>query len=220
MAGRVLHAAGDFERVTRIGGERGEGRSAGVNGAHVWRYRIEGADLPQEAGILDLAGIKESVAAANRVLAGLNRRSFGHDGVQMIRSCDDDTVDVLLLVQHLAEIGVARGLVEFLFESDAFGPVALLIVLELFGDLALRKSEIDVREGDEILRLGQLQSVLGSHATKADYREVHGVAGRLVSDAAKHVSRNDHHSNSNLSGIGNELAARDLLTRHEKQPPV
>ena len=153
------------------------------------------------------------------VLAALHR-SFGHDGVQMIRSCDDDTIDVLLLVQHLAEIGVARGLVEFLFEGDAFGPVALLIVLELLGDLALRKSEIDVREGDEILRLGQLQSVLGSHATNADYREVHGVAGRLVSDAAKHVSRNDHNSNSDLSGIGNELASRDLLTRHEKQPPV
>ena len=135
----------------------------------------------------------------------------------MVGCRDDDAVDVLLLVQHLTEIRVASSLIELLLESDALRPVLLLLVLQLFRDLALGKGEIDIGEGDEILGLCQLQCVLGTHAAKADDGEVHRVARRLVSNTTEHVSRNDHHPDADPGRVRDELTTCDLLTRHERQ---
>ncbi len=79
--------------------------------------------------------------------------------VDMVRCRNHDTINVLLLVEHLAEIGITRGFVEFLLERDSFRPV-LLTVLQLLGDLALGITKVDIGKGDEILRLCQLESVL------------------------------------------------------------
>ena len=157
-------------------------------------------------------GIRERLLHVH-VLAALHRGLRG-DGVQVIRRRDHDAVDVLLLVEHLAEIRVARGLVELFLELQSLRPILLLVVLQLLGDFALRVAKIDVGERHEILRLRQLERVLRAHPAKADDRKVDRVARRLKSHSAQNVARHDHHAESDFPGVRDELAPRDLLASH------
>src|SRR6266513_1594369 len=134
----------------------------------------------------------------------------------MVRSSDDNAVDVLLLVEHFAEVRVARRLVELALQRDAVG-VVLPVLFELLLDFLLGEGKIDVGEGNEIFGLGELKRVLGAHATESDDGEVDGIARRLISYASQNVSRNDHHAQADLSGVGDELAPRDLLTLHAER---
>jgi len=147
-------------------------------------------------------------------------RGLGGYRVKMVGSRDHYSIDVLLLVQHFAEVRVASGFVELLLERDAFRPVLLLVVLELLRDFALGVAEIDVGERDEILRLRELERVLGSHPAKADDSEVHRVTRRLEPDSAEDVTRHDHDPEPDLAGVSDELAPRDLLVLHEMLSPV
>jgi hypothetical protein len=146
------------------------------------------------------------------VLSGL-QRSLSDNRVKVVGRGHHYTINVLLLFEHLAEIGVACSLVELLLELDALGPI-FPILLQLVVDLAPRVPEIDVGVSDEILGLRQRLRVLDTHAAEPNYREVHGVARRLESHAAQDVARDDHHTESDLAAIGDEFAPGDFLTCH------
>ena len=79
-------------------------------------------------------------------------------GVRMVGRSDDDGVDVLLLVEHLAEIGVEGGL-------------GLLL------DRAAATAEIQVAERDDVL-FGGIADVARADAAEADRGHVQLLVGR------------------------------------------
>src|SRR6266496_815455 len=119
--------------------------------------------------------------------------------MQMVGSCDHDSIDVLLLVQHRAEIRITRCLVEFLLESDSFRAILFLIILQFLRYLGLGIREIHICEGDEILRLRQVERVLRAHSSKSNDRKVDRVTGRLKADSAQYVSNHEDDTETDFS---------------------
>src|SRR6185312_777004 len=150
------------------------------------------------------------------VLARVHRR-LGDDGVQVIGRGDDDAVDPLLLVEHLAKVEVLLRGVELLFELYGIGIDALVAARTQLGDAVLRREvHVDVAHGHELLRRGESVCVHRALPAEPDAGEVHGVTRRLVARAAEHVPRNDHGNvlrhdgaRGELAGIGDEVATRD-----------
>ncbi len=133
--------------------------------------------LGQHPGFLDRVGQR---LLAVDVLAALHRR-HGDDGVGMVGRGHGDRVQVLLFVQHLAEVAVLGGLIIL---GLLLGRV--LRVLQQPGHHLV----VDVAEGDDVLGADALD-VAGAAAPGADAADVDGVAGRLVAPP-EDVPGDDH----------------------------
>src|SRR5207302_3958828 len=96
-------------------------------------------------------GPRERLLAVDVFLCAHRRR--GDRRVHVIRRCDDDAVEILLLRQHLAEIGVLGGLLVLVTQRNTFrarlasgrGRTAVAHYL------ALHVAGVDVAERDEVL---------------------------------------------------------------------
>ncbi len=79
-------------------------------------------------------------------------------GVGVVGRADDDGVDVALLLQHLAEVGVALGVGEVLVGAG-------------------RALVVDVAQGDDVLGAGDGPQVAAALAAGADDGDVEPVVG-------------------------------------------
>src|SRR5262245_15276165 len=120
--------------------------------------------LAQHAGFMHRPG--ERLFAVN-VLAVFQRR-LGSNGADVIRSSHDYPVDVFLLVEHFAEIGVAFRLAVSLLQLDSGGVRTTVTSFS-----SLRHGPIHVTE----IYIGQRDDVLA-----ADYEL--GRVGRALTAAA------------------------------------
>jgi hypothetical protein len=98
-------------------------------------------------------------------------------------------------------------------ERLALAGLAALVV-ELVGHVLLGDREVHVADGDNVLARRESQRVLRALAAKSDDGDVERVARRLIPDAAQHVTRHDHHAESELARVRDEIAPGDLSIGH------
>ncbi len=150
------------------------------------------------------------------VFAEIHRRERDRR-VHMVWCCDDDAVDVLLAIEHLAIVLIALGLRQMLvlqphqvfelrcrFRAIEFDRRLarsrrrrpLLDARPQVRDVGVEPLEplagiapVDVAEGDDILAC-QVDQVAAAHAADADSGDVQRIAGRRESPA-EHVPRDD-----------------------------
>ena len=135
--------------------------------AHLGHHALLAGGFGQEPGFGD--GMGQRLLHVH-VLPPLHG-SHGDHGVGVIGCRDDDRVDVVLLVQHDAEV---------------FVPLGVRVLLE---DLC-RHVEIDVAQSDDVLCLTALEVGL-SHSADADARDVELVTRGRRALPAQHVPRHD-----------------------------
>ena len=118
-------------------------------------------------------------------LDGLHRR----EGVVVIGRGDDDGVDLLHLVEHLAVVGEL---------------LRLGILLEDAGGVAL----IHIAQRHDVLAL-HLAEVVGALAADADAGEVELLVGGGRPAQAQHAAGHHHEGSGGKRGAAQELAASD-----------
>lgn len=162
-------------------------------------------------------------------------RCKGDHGMGVVGRADDDGVDVVLLLEHLAEIRVAVRLLRFRLEplqvldlrlqaARLLGARRFLDAIRhfpnLLGDLPIARRDIapiHVTQRNEILRAerGQVRSPDAAHADTGD---VHQIARRRMTRPAEHVPRNDHERGSPECGALYEAAARGAYRLVDRMP--
>jgi hypothetical protein len=119
------------------------------------------------------------------VLAELHG-GHGHERMHVIRRGDDHRVDILLLLEHHAEVLVLRGRLREFVRRRALAYARLLR-----GDAL-----VDVAERDDVVGLHRVLQVVAAHPVRvADDGDVDGVARRLE-PGAKDMTRHDRDSRS------------------------
>ena len=136
--------------------------------AHLGHDLVLAGRLGQHAGLVDAVG--QGLLDID-VLAAPDGRQ-GDDGVGVVGRGHDDRVDVLLLVEHDAEILVGLG---------------LGILGEGLGRIA---AGIDIAEGDDVFALAGGQ-VAGAHAADADAGDVQPLTGGGFALGSENMPRND-----------------------------
>src|SRR5262249_43498021 len=128
---------------------------------------------------------------------------------------DDDRIDVLLLLEHLAKIGVPLRLAVGLLELDHRLVGTAVAAFEAGCHFAIHKSEINIDERYQVLTSHhQLTSVGLSLTSAANESKVKRVARRAVTGPPQHVARNDHCAEGSTRGAGNEPSSRNLIFLH------
>ncbi len=155
--------------------------------------------------------------------------------VHVIGGRDENRVDVFLLVEHLAIVGIALEFREVhvfqaLHSLDANLCALGVEGLEAGGDLLWRQhrrifeallrgfdfgveaveafvgvAPIDVADGDDIL-VGEIDEIRAAHAADADAGDVEQIAGRRVA-AAENMARHDRESGRGCGGFRDKRAA-------------
>lgn len=124
--------------------------------------------------------------------------------MHVVRSSNHDCVDVFLLFEHLAVVGVALGLGnQIILKVKYFGQTLLHFVIDDFrgfaiggrsvrmidvpfevGDVCIqarktlvRVAPVHVTEGDDVLA-GEIDQVAAAHAANANAGDVQQIAGR------------------------------------------
>src|SRR5262245_23893668 len=120
----------------------------------------------------------------------------------MVGRCYNNRINLLLLFEHLAEIGMPLGLAVCLLQLL----VGLLLLQLLRGrgsapssnsprHSGINKGEVYIREGDNIFAaFEQFYRVGRALPPAADYGNINFIAGGLITRPAEHVSRHDHGS--------------------------
>ena len=152
--------------------------------AHLRGDLVLARGLGQGAGFVEGAGQR---LLAVDVLAPLDGR-HGDDRVRVVGRADDDRVDALLPVEHLAEVLVLGG---------------LGVLLERVG----RVAPVHVAQGHDVLA-GDLLDVPAALAADAHAGDVQLLAWWRLAGPAKHVPRNDHDRRGGPCGV-KEPAARE-----------
>src|ERR1039458_1907179 len=119
-------------------------------------------------------------------LDGLHRRK----GVVVIRSSDDDSVDLLHLVEHLAVVGEL---------------LSLGILLEYVAGMV----PVHIAQGDNILAL-QLAEIMGALSSDSDTGQVELLVRRGRSAQTEHRARNHHEGSRGKCRAAQELAAAEF----------
>ena len=127
-----------------------------------------GGRAADHAGFVDRVGQRLLAVHVLAHLEGHHR----HRRVDVVRRGHDHGVDVLAGLQHLAIIGIERGLGE-----------RLGVVLQ--GPL------VRIAEGDDVMAAADAADVAGAHAADADAGDVHFFAGRVLARPAQDVPRHD-----------------------------
>ena len=175
------------------------------------------------------------------VLAEIHRQRRDRR-VHVIRRSDDDRVDVLLLLEHLAVVTVLRELRQVLVD-EAPGVLAAVLrrpagvgfLLRLRGLRALRAAAAALRGGRGSVR-GGLEALDGGRQSRivhvaeghevltqqclrvarahpqANHGDVHRVAGRL-DPASEHMAGHDGHRRTGACDRAHELASGDVTHR-------
>ena len=196
-AGRdpVVDAAGSFAGMSLVAHLRGD-----------LRFRRHTGQEPRL-----VHGIRERLLDVD-VLAELHRGDR-HRGVQVVGGGDDDRVDVALLVEHLAEVGVLGGLRVGVPELDGrWRDHAFAVGSEAAGQLAFAVGGIDVADGGEVLAgIDEFGDVAHAHAAKADAGEVECVGwGPAEGRGAEDMSGDDHGTERELGAVGHEVPAGEV----------
>ena len=142
---------------------------------------------------------------------------LGDDRVGVVRCCHDQGLDVLLLVQHLAEISVALRRHELVSQLERV--LARILPVDdpqAPSQRAVHVTEVDIAQRDDVLAR-QVGRVLHSLTAASDNRNVEGVAGRLKA-ASEHVTGNDHGAQRRTGRPANKLTTADLTRRHRNPP--
>ena len=130
------------------------------------------------------------------VLAELHRR-HRDDRVGVIGRGDEHRVDVLLLLEHRAEILVKDRLRELVGGAAPLHRRGCRVAL------------VAVAERDDVVGFDDVHQVGRAHAVLvADDGDVHGVARGLEARASQHVARNDHDPGGGACRGAHEPAAR------------
>ena len=159
--------------------------------AHLRHDLVLARRLGQRPGLAD--GARQRLLHVD-VLAELHRGHRDH-GVRVIGRRDEHRVDVLLLLEHHAEVLVVGRLRELVERRAALRRAGL-------GGRAL----VAVAQRDDVVGLRHVEQVVRAHAVRvADDGDVDGVARRLE-PGAEHVARHDREAGRGGGGA-HELAA-------------
>ena len=156
--------------------------------------------------------------------------------VHVVGSGDDDAVDVLLLFEHLAVVGIALGFgddivfqMKDIFEAsfglggiggghglDGTGGVRMIDVLLEVGGIGIETREIfvgvapvDIAERYDILA-GKIDEIAATHPTDADASDVCDVAGRNET-ATENMPREDGERSTSNGSLGDKVASRNSI---------
>ena len=167
--------------------------------------------LAQHAGLVDRPGQR---LLHVDVLAQLHGR-LGDHGVGVVGRGDDHAVDILLLFEHLAIIGVALRLAVSLLKLDG-GWVRLAIAAPgSAGHGRVHVPEVHIGQRDDVLPpvhdLGRVGRAL---AAAADDGDVDRLARRQVAGPAQDMTRNDHGAEGGPGRSRDETPSGDLVLSH------
>ena len=157
-------------------------------------------------------------------------------GMHVVGSSDDNAVDVLLLLEHFAIVGIALGFGdEIVFEMQDIveagfglggvssrhglgrpGGIGMIDMLLEVGGIGIETCEffigeapVNIAEGDDVLT-GKIDEVAATHPANADASNVHGVA-RGYKTATKNITREDRKSSTGNSRLGDKVASRNFV---------
>src|SRR5690554_632765 len=133
----------------------------------------------------------------------------GH-GVEVVRSGDDDGVDVVLLVEHTPEVAVAFSLGVGFGELDALRPGFSGAFSLAAVDRVVDAGEVDVGERDDVLA-HECLGIGSAHVARAYHRDVEGVAWCAEARTAEDVARHDHDAGCRRGERANERAPGDAF---------
>ena len=156
--------------------------------------------------------------------------------MHVIGSSDDDTVDVLLLLEHFAIVGIALGFGEKivfqmkdiveaslglgsissghrLSRAAGIGMIDMLLKVGGIGietrKLLIGVTPVHIAECNDILT-GKIDEIAATHPANANAGNVHGIAGRNKT-ATKNMARKDGEGSTGDSGFGDKVTARNFV---------
>ena len=156
--------------------------------------------------------------------------------VHVVGSGDNDAVDVLLLFEHLAVVGIALGFgddivfqMKDIFEAsfglggigrghglDGTGGVRMIDVLLEVGSIGIETGKflvgvapVDIAKRYDILA-GKIDEIAATHSTDADASDVYDVAGRNEA-ATENVPREDAERSTSNGRLGDKVASRNSI---------
>lgn len=157
-------------------------------------------------------------------------------GMHVVGSSDDNAVDVLLLLEHFAIVGIALGFgEEVVFEMKDIveasfglggvssrhglgrpGGIGMIDMLLEVGGIGIKTCEfligeapVDIAERNDVLT-GKINKIAATHAANADAGNVHGVAGGDET-ATENMAREDGEGGASNSSLGDKVAPRNFV---------